>query len=154
MDGVDFQIEEPKPFDRKWFSHKFKAAALRYEIGLNIRTGHIIWKFGGYPAGSYPDLKLARELYIPSLPPGEKTIADRGYNDTNFFVTPRNEDDYALKIILSRHETVNKRIRQYRVLKNVFRHSLDKHVLCFDAVVNITQLIIKFEQPLFDVLQD
>lgn len=34
VDGTDFLINEPTPFNKKWCSHKFKHAALRYEIGI------------------------------------------------------------------------------------------------------------------------
>ena len=34
LDGTDFRIQEPTPFDPKWFSHKFKGPGLRYEIGV------------------------------------------------------------------------------------------------------------------------
>lgn len=84
IDGVDFQIEEPHPFDRKWYSHKFKNAGLRYEVGLCIRSGEIVLWNGGYPCGEFPDLKLARELFTDFLEPGERALADKGYNDRNF----------------------------------------------------------------------
>ena len=34
IDGTDCEINEPSPFDRKWFSHKLRGAGLRYEIGI------------------------------------------------------------------------------------------------------------------------
>jgi hypothetical protein len=81
--------------------------------------------------------------------PGERTLADKGYNDSSQFILPNETNPHGHKIIMSRHETVNKRIRQFKVLYHTFRHSLEKHPTCFDAVVNITQLIIEFEEPLF-----
>lgn len=67
IDGVDFEILEPFPFDKLWFSHKFHGPGLRYEVGLNIRTGHIVWAFGGYPCGEYSDLTLSREAFVFSM---------------------------------------------------------------------------------------
>lgn len=152
IDGVDFRVLEPIPFDKDYFSHKFKAAALRYEIGISLKTGHIIWKFGGYPAGAYPDLKLARELYVHQVIQGELTFADDGYQDEQYFILPRHTNAKGHKFIMSRHETVNKRIRHFKILKNTFYHDLEKHQKCFYAVTNITALIIKFEEPLFSIL--
>lgn len=46
LDGTDFRIQEPyhpDGIDPSYYSHKFKAAGLRYEVGLNIRTGDIVW---------------------------------------------------------------------------------------------------------------
>lgn len=148
---MDFEINEPSPFSPKWFSHKFLAAGLRYEIGLNVRTGHIVWASGGYPCGDWPDLKISRQLFVHFLDSGERSLADKGYNDTTFFILPTEENHNRHKKIMSRHETVNKRIKQFKVLSQPFRHDLTKHKICFHSVVNITQLIIKFEQPLFSV---
>lgn len=152
MDGVDFKIFEQTPFNRKWFSHKFKGPGLRYEIALCIRTGNIVWKFGGYPCGEYPDMKLAREAYIFSVLPGELTMADKGYRDHNFFLLPTPENGRQHKQIMARHETVNKRIRQFKILKDSFRNSTKKHPMIFHAVVNLTQLMIQNGEPLFSVL--
>lgn len=147
---MDFKIQEPSPFSTSWFSHKFKGPGIRYEVGLCIKTGSIVWKFGGYPCGKFPDLKLAREAYIWSIEDGEKTIADKGYNDQRFFILPNDTNSRFHKMIMSRHETVNKRIRQFNILKQTFRHSLELHPKIFHAVVNITQLNIQNGEPLFN----
>lgn len=152
MDGVDFKILEPTPFCNKWYSHKFKGPGLRYEIGLNIRTGSIVWKHGGYPCGEYPDLKIARDAYTLSVNPGEMTLADKGYRDSNFFLLPTERNGILHKKIMSRHETVNKRVRQFKILKETFRHPLVKHPTVFHAVVNITQLIIENGEPLYSII--
>lgn len=151
MDGVDCKINEPSPFSPKWYSHKFKAAGLRYEIGLCVRTGHIVWVNGGYPCGDWPDLNIARELFVHFLDPMEKTLADEGYSDLRYFILPTDEFSNRHKRIMSRHETINKRIKQFNVLSTPFRHNLDKHKICFHSVVNLTQLVIKYDQALFSV---
>lgn len=151
MDGVDFPILEPIPFSSKWFSHKFRGSGLRYEIGLCIRTGHIVWANGGYPCGEFSDLKLAREAYVLSVNVGELTLADKGYKDDIFFLLPSEQNSSYHKLIMSRHETVNKRIKQFNILKMPFRNNLEKHPSVFHAVVNITQLIIENGEPLFSV---
>lgn len=151
LDGLDLKIQEPTPFSPKWFSHKFRGPGLRYEIALNIRTGEIVWVHGGYPCGLYPDLKLAREAYVLLVNPGELTVADKGYNDALYFIqkTIRNVRDHGT--IMARHETVNKRMKQFKILKNTYRHSLQKHPLVFHAVANLTQLMIQNGYPLFSV---
>lgn len=149
MDGVDFKILEPSNFNKKWYSHKFKGPGIRYELGLCIRTGSIVWKNGGYPCGEYPDLKLAREAYVLSVNQGEKTMADKGYNDSNFFILPNEVNSRMHKRIMSRHETLNKRIRQFNILSHTYRHDIKKHPMIFHAVVNITQIKIENGEPLF-----
>ena len=67
------------PFESAYFSHKFHDAGVRYDVALNIVTGDIVYWGGGYPAGKYPDLVIARMGIIPLLRPGKKIIADKGY---------------------------------------------------------------------------
>ena len=55
------------------------------------------------------------------------------------------------KIARSRHETVNKRLKQFGILKNVYRHKLNKHQVVFSAVAVIVQLEIQNGMPLFHV---
>jgi len=143
------------PFDKKWFSHKFNGPGVRYEVGLCIITGHIVWAFGGVPCGQWPDLRLAREAFVHGLGPGEKALADKGYRDTDFFVFPGAEGGMAnrrQKEIMARHETVNRRLEEFRILGTRFRNKLELHPMCFYAVVNITQLAIESGNTLFSVV--
>lgn len=126
-------------------------AGLRYEIALSLRKGEIVWVSGGYPCGAYPDLKLARELFVDFLDPGERAMADEGYKDATHFLLPDISNNKRHKYIMSRHETINKRIKQFRVLSEAYRHDIASHKLCFHAVVNLTQLVIKNEEPLFSI---
>lgn len=45
LDGSDFSINEQTPFNPKWYSHKLNGPGVRYEVGLNIRTGNMVWAF-------------------------------------------------------------------------------------------------------------
>ena len=75
IDGVDFRIMEPSPFSPKWFSHKFRGPGIRYELAICIRTGDIVWTYGGFPCGEWPDLKLARDLFaVLGLREGENRL--------------------------------------------------------------------------------
>lgn len=78
-------------------------------------------------------------------------MADKGYNDGTYFLLPNETNKHAHKLIMSRHETVNKRIRHFKILKDVYRHPIKKHPTVFHAVVNLTQLIITHGEPLFSV---
>lgn len=153
LDGTDCSIEEQTPFSREWYSHKLNGPGLRYEIGLNIASGDIVWAYGGYPWGSYPDLKLARECYVHAVGLGEKTIADNGYKDPKYFIYPAAYPNTAQSQsrIRARHETVNKRLKQWNVLVHAFRHDISKHIRCFHAVVNVTQIMIQSGEKLFDI---
>jgi len=54
VDGTDFWVPEPKPFNPDYYSHKFNHAGLRYEIGICIVTGWIVWINGPFPCGPFP----------------------------------------------------------------------------------------------------
>jgi hypothetical protein len=155
IDGTDFKIQEPQPFDRKWYSHKFKGPGLRYEVGLCIQTGWIVWLNGPYPCGSHPDLKIARLGVFRLLAIGEMVLADGGYRDGGVFAeTPtghNNNDQKMKKLARARHETVNKRLKQFNILANVYRCSLDDHGYIFRAITIITQIAIQTEEPLFSM---
>ena len=108
---------EPSPFNPKWYSHKFHGPGLRYDIGICIRTGDIVWAYGGLPCGEWPDIRLARSAFIFNLEVGEKAIADRGYHDPNFFDFPNGNNDQKKKEILARHETLNGRLKKFLLLE-------------------------------------
>lgn len=152
IDATDCPILEPGPFSPQWYSHKLNGAGLKYEVALNIRTGDIVWVNGGLPCGSYSDLKLAREEFVPSLAVGEKALADRTYQDHHFINSRMYPETAAIqKKILARHETVNSRLKSFNVLKYEFRHNLLFHPQCFRAVANLVQLSIENGEPLFQL---
>lgn len=137
-----------------WFSHKFRGPGIRYEIGLCIASGRIVWTNGAVPCGAWPDLKLAKEGFTEMLLPGERAIADKGYRDANYFIYPHPDADIDVvrqKQIMARHETVNRRLKQFGVLGQRFRHTLQKHPCCFNAVVNLTELMLENGGDLYNL---
>ena len=119
VDGTDFQIYQWKPFWRGWFSHKFKGPGVRYEVGLCIMTGHIVWIHGPFPCGKWPDLKIFRNAMKQQLSPGEKVQADLGYRgEPDYIVLPTGVNDIGQRV-RARHETVNKRFKQWGILHRV-----------------------------------
>lgn len=161
IDTTDVPIEEPKPFSKKWFSHKFKGAGLRYEIAVSLQKGHIVWVHGPFPCGSYPDISIFRQSLKHYLGKNERVEADDGYHgdDPIYIKTPRglsslSEGAKAKELrhrIRSRHETVNKRIKDFSILSQVYRHKLIDHCHVFRAVVVLTQLAIENGEPLFEI---
>jgi hypothetical protein len=90
--------------------------------------------------------------------PGEMYVADAGYRDGRMYGdTPNglnNQEQKMKRLARARHETVNNRIKQFRVLRTTFRHKLEKHWECFHAIVNMTQVEIQYQAPLFSVEYD
>jgi hypothetical protein len=84
----------------------------------------------------------------------EKALADDCYRrDVHHFIYPQAFADSAAaqKQVMARHETVNKRLKQFSVLKQEFRHDLAFHATCFYAIANITQISIRNGEPLYEV---
>lgn len=118
---------------------------MRYEVGCNIQTGDIVWVVGPKPCGEWPDIKIFRTWLKGCLLPGEMVEADNGYRGERGHIRlPRDyisiSDRLAKEGARARHETVNRRFKQFGVLKQIFRHDKGKHKFCFSAVVVLTQL--------------
>lgn len=157
VDGTDFRINNPKVFDKKWYSHKFNHAALRYEVAVSIQKGDIVWIHGPFPAGAWPDIKIFRHCLLSHLSENERVVADQGYiGEAPKSVKCPGSAHCTDKIASmqsnarSRHETMNKRLKQWGCLFQQFRHGRNKHGDIFRAVVVITQLCLK-DEPLYDV---
>ena len=154
VDGTDFRIQEPTPFSPMWYSHKFKGSGIRYEVAVSIRGGDIVHINGPYACGSWPDISIFREVLIHKLRPGEMVEADRGYRgEPTKIRTPIDAANRRESKRKSRaracQETVNKRFKQFGILKQVYRHDIKKHKLVFDSIVVITQLSLRHGEPLF-----
>ena len=75
------RICEPTPFSPKRYSHKFHGPGLRYEIGIGIETGYIVWAHGPFPSGKYSDARIFKLVLKTRLLPHENVVADGGYTD-------------------------------------------------------------------------
>jgi hypothetical protein len=88
--------------------------------------------------------------------PREFAESDNGYRGQTNCV--RAADIYATSeerkikgVALNRHETCNKRLKQFGCLKQRCRHHLSDHRLVFGSVAVLTQLEIENGAPLFKV---
>jgi DDE superfamily endonuclease len=143
------------PFNKQWFSHKLNGPGLRYEVAICIQTGEPVWTNGPFPCGSWPDLRIARHALVDCLEPGEYYLADGGYRDGgNYSVTPTGNHhfhDRQKATVRARHESYNKRLKDWGALRIKYRHKLDTHLLVFQAIANIVQVTIGNGEPLFQV---
>ncbi|CAB9496793.1 expressed unknown protein [Seminavis robusta] len=143
VDGTDCPINQPTPFCKSWFSHKFEGPGLRYEVGVCIQTGDIVWINGPFRCGAWPDLKIFKRDLVHQLAPHEFVEADGGYlhprvRTPNKFVSwsdKRAKDDAR-----HRHEGINSMLKSFGVLNFWFRHDLWLHKHCFGACAVVTQL--------------
>ncbi len=143
------------PHWKGWFSYKFRRAGVRWEVAICIRTGWAVWIHG-----PLNDLVIFRHSLLSHLDENERTEADDIYaGKPAKTLTPKlnlqtDEDAEYRQYVRNRHETVNKRFKDWKCLKVQFRHGLRHHSAMFRAVVIITQLQIESGEALFQVHYD
>jgi hypothetical protein len=160
IDGTDFRIPQ-KGIVKKgnaFASHKYAGkSALRYELGVNILAGNLVWIQGPYPAGKYTDIKIFNKVLRNFLEPGERVEADEGYRGhpdkikcPGNYVNPA-ENRAMQGRVRVRPEMLNGRLKTWGVLSQVFRHHITMHGNVFWACTVMTQLTIENGKPLFEV---
>ena len=166
VDGVHCPTEEPTHANfsnnKKFYSHKFHTAALDYELGTSIFTQHCVWVASPHPAGTNDitvfrvGLKQKMEEARALRGVDYRVIADRGHRgERGFISTPSSFDSEMVRCFkgraLSRHESFNGRLKNFDCLQEHFRHSVQKHKICFLAGVVIVQISLENGFPLFEV---
>jgi len=162
VDGTDFQTTRQGNMKIFW-GHKIKNSGLRYELAICIKTGWIVWIHGPFPCGDWPDIKIFRHGIKIFLDENERVEADDGYqgDDPKLIEVPagiryqsNDLQKAAAKLARARHETGNNLLKQFGVLKNIFKHELGKHSMCFRACAVLTQLSIELgAKRMFDVAE-
>lgn len=156
IDGTDFQI----PFyGRKFHSHKYKfGSAIRYEVAVCILSGELVWVNGPYEPGIWNDISIFRNALLSELDEGERGEADDGYRGEapRYIKCPASigsveQMEAQSAFVRRRHETINKRFKQWGILKQVYRGDIAKHGQVFRLVAIVTQLAIENGEPLFQV---
>lgn len=157
-DGTDCPIQEPYPFDTGIFSEKLNGPGLKYEVGVCIATGHIVWINGPYKAGKNDVTIFAEEGLLDALADDECVEVDAGYQGHQEMRHPRisqsRRDRQQKSRVRARHENVNSYLKKFSVLDDVFRHNvnlMERHKICFTAVAVITQLRFELHQSLYSV---
>ncbi len=160
VDGTDFRIPQKGAAMRgnAFASHKYEGkSALRYELGVDILAGNLVWIQGPYPAGKYTDIKIFNSVLRHYLEPGERVEADNGYvGHADKIKCPDNaanpEENLAMQArVRLRHETLNGRLKNWGILAQVYRHDIWEHGIVFQACAVVTQLMIANGEPLFEV---
>jgi hypothetical protein len=59
--------------------------------------------------------------------------------------------DRQKSVVRARHETLNKRFKDWGALRRLYRHSRVSHSKVFHAIANIVQVTIMNGEPLFEV---
>ena len=102
-------------FDPKFMSHKFKSNAVKYEVGVCILSGNIVWINAPFH-GCESDITMILQAALDALDKNETIEADGGYNGEPYYIKCPNDassrDQRYIKtktVARSRQETANKR---------------------------------------------
>ena len=152
IDGTDMKVQ--MHFDKRYFSHKFHSKGLRYEVGICILTGCIVWINGPFRCG-IPDIEIARQCLIRNLTLNEMAGIDNEYEGEDWHLRIlhyRSKRGKQMKRIAGQHhETVTEHLKHLNMRSNTFRFPLKRHSACFRAMAILTQLNIENGEPLFEV---
>ena len=141
-------------------SHKFAGkCALRYELGVDIIDGNLVWLEVPFPAGKFTDIPIFWHTRIHHLNPLARVVADDGYVwEASWKVKCPwtridSPDNRAMQSnVRSRHETLNGRFKFWEILKQPFRHDIiTQHGIVFWAIAVIIQVAIDEGAKLFSV---
>jgi hypothetical protein len=158
-DCVDCPCFESWPWTKRMYYKKMNGPGIKYEIGVCIKTGHIIWVNGPFVA-SYSESTIFKQGLGNHIYEGEKVEVDSGPKGDDRLVQPHvgkdSKERKQKSVVRGRQEGVNGRMKVYSVLTTHFHHMKDgrenmmkAHGLCFNAVAVITQLKICSGEPIF-----
>ena len=161
VDGVNFAAWEVKHptlnKDSSHFDHKHNCCGFKYEIGLEIYSSQIAWINGPKKAGKNDKTIFQERNGLKDRladGPGKMGVADGGY-EMGFLCIPNSLDSKELKNFKSRarcrHESLNGRLCNFKILQDKFRHGMKNHKIAFEAVAVIVQYQMDNGSPLFEV---
>ncbi len=152
VDRTDFRINWTS---KASYSHKFNGCGLWYEVALNIFTGDICWINGPFELGKYNDLMIFCMGLKGEL---EQVEADDGYlGEAPFHVkcpkclTSDSTKTKQNSSVRSCHVTCYKRFKQWKLLKEVYRHNIADFGSVFCSMAVLTQISFQKGEALFQV---
>lgn len=171
VDGVDCPIKEQYPFDKEIFSHKLNGPGYKYEVGVSISRADIVWINGLFKAGRGDQTIFIEDGLSDILCDDEYAEVDGGYNGSDKMKGPtvaKSRSDRKQKSVArGRHENVNRRLKCFSILDNVFRgptgrpvtettsatgkNEPEKHQWAFATVAVIIQLGFELDGGLYPV---
>lgn len=144
VDGTDFETVEYVPFNPARRSHKLNRPGLRYEVAISIATCYIVHINGPFLCGEWPDLRIARRWLHSRLGQNEYYLADSGYRCGNGPAITRNalppHRRPTFDGLMARHETINRRFKEFAILGNKYRHEEEKHGEIFRCIAVLIQI--------------
>jgi hypothetical protein len=111
---------------------------------VDILAGNLVWIQGPYPVDKYTIITIFNKVLRNFLEPGKRVEADKGYlghadkikclgNNLN----PAKNQAMQGRV-RARHETLNGRLKTWRILSQVFHHNILLHGNVFWACAVVT----------------
>jgi hypothetical protein len=144
-------IQRPcKILQQIFYSGKKKRHTLKYEIGISVHTGLIVW-IGGGVSGSNQDLTIAKEELM-QVHEDRIFIGDKGYVGHERILTPlktpQRECEELWNSILGKLrvpiEHVFGRIKIFHCLNVPWRHNILYHPIVFHVITNFVNFDLIF----------
>jgi hypothetical protein len=117
-----------------------------------------VWINGPFPAGAFPCVAIFCSCLSLWLDRDERVEANHGYIGNAPYkvkcpasLTNPDKTQAMQSIVRMRQETINKRLKQWEILKQVYRHDITKHGYVLRAVAVVVQVAIENGEPLFQV---
>ena len=141
-------------------SSKFKHGGLQYELAVALYSSNIVWASGPHLPGRKPDITIFREGLKWALSANsEMAFADLGYRGERDTVQEKGRGTKKEREVATRararHETINRRLKEWKVLSSSFRHNnghdVSNHGYIFNAVLVLTQLSVNLHNSLFEM---
>jgi hypothetical protein len=107
------------PFNKKWYSEKMNGPGVKYEVGVCVQTGMIVWFNGPFVASTNDDTIFMNEL-AHLLCENEGVEVDAGYKGhdklKNKMVSISMGHRKQKSAVRARHEIINSRLKQFNTL--------------------------------------
>lgn len=148
------------------YSGKDKDYAYKYQVWSCFPSGRIIGIHGPFTA-AYPDIHIYKATIAKELMEDEKVLADKAYQGIPSTITPiknprktkTNPDPPDLPLPIKRYnmlvrvrrvhvERVFARMKRFEILKQHFRHPIEKHYFIMGAIAKMINIELQSE-PLF-----
>jgi DDE superfamily endonuclease len=124
-------------------------------VAISISNCYIVHINGPFIAGSWPDLRIARSWLHSRLRPHEFYVADKGYKSAygpaimeKDVPQDRREE---FRTIRARHETINRRFKEFGILGNTYHHEEEKHGEIFRCIAVLVQIDIEHGKLSFQI---
>ena len=154
------EIWETYPFDPDLWSFKLNGPGLRYEVGVCINTGLIVWLNGPYKPRRWVDITIFRHRMLYALGPDEWIVGDGGYRDGFQYVIPKRAGPQWLRkmtaLATARHEIINSRLKVWAIIRNAYRYGqgseerLRRHERTVNGIANVVNIWL-MESPAFQL---